>query len=168
MRLTNGTDTVNLTNQIQIRAYLTSGYYVADGEPTADEPEETMDSLRTAKMLLGIKDDGQDYLLTFLIDDMENLINSYCHTAEVPTKLRSLVPQMAAEMYRRKGYGQTAAPQVIKSVTEDKRSVSFETSSASTDTDEFLKEYESRLKPYRCRKGFLPSDISKRKLSEHI
>ena len=36
MRLTNGTDTVNLTNQIQIRAYLTSGYYVADGEPTAD------------------------------------------------------------------------------------------------------------------------------------
>ena len=83
-------------------------------------------------MLLGIKDDGQDYLLSFLIDDMENLINSYCHTAEVPTKLQSLVPQMAAEMYRRKGYGQTAAPQVIKSVTEDKRSVSFETSSAST------------------------------------
>lgn len=127
-----------------------------------------MDSLSTAKMLLGIKDDGQDYLLSFLIDDMENLINSYCHTAEVPTKLQSLVPQMAAEMYRRKGYGQTAAPQVIKSVTEDKRSVSFETSSASTDTDEFLKEYESRLKPYRCRKGFLPSDISERKLSEHI
>lgn len=113
-----------------------------------------MDSLSTAKMLLGIKDNEQDDLLSFLIDDMENLINSYCHTAEVPTKLQSLVPQMAAEMYRRKGYGQTAAPQVIKSVTEDKRSVSFETSSASTDTDEFLKEYESRLRPYRCKRGF--------------
>ena len=45
MRLTNGTDTVNLTNQIQIRAYLTSGYYVADGEPTADEPEETAETV---------------------------------------------------------------------------------------------------------------------------
>ena len=52
-----------------------------------------MDSLSTAKMLLGIKDNEQDDLLSFLIDDMENLINSYCHTAEVPTKLQSLVPQ---------------------------------------------------------------------------
>ena len=42
-----------------------------------------MDSLSTAKMLLGIKDNEQDDLLSFLIDDMENLINSYCHTAEV-------------------------------------------------------------------------------------
>lgn len=127
-----------------------------------------MDSLTTLKMLLGIKDNGQDNLLSFLIEDMENMITSYCHTKEVPTKLQSIVPQMAADMYRRKGYGQANAPQVVKSVTQDKRSVSFETSSASTDTDEFLKEYESRLKPYRCRKGFLPSDISKRKLSEHI
>lgn len=49
MRLTNGTDTVNLTNQIQIRAYLTSGYYVADGEPTADEPEETAETVEGTK-----------------------------------------------------------------------------------------------------------------------
>ena len=49
MRLTNGTDTVNLTNQIQIRAYLTSGYYVADGEPTADEPEETAETVKETK-----------------------------------------------------------------------------------------------------------------------
>ena len=49
MRLTNGTDTVNLTNQIQIRAYLTSGYYVADGEPTADEPEETAETVEETK-----------------------------------------------------------------------------------------------------------------------
>ena len=49
MRLTNGTDTVNLTNQIQIRAYQTSGYYVADGEPTADEPEETKKPTRRKK-----------------------------------------------------------------------------------------------------------------------
>ena len=34
-----------------------------------------MDSLSTAKMLLGIKDNEQDDLLSFLIDDMENLIN---------------------------------------------------------------------------------------------
>jgi hypothetical protein len=51
MRLTNGTDTVNLTNQIQIRAYLTSGYYVADGEPeeTAETVEETKKPTRRKK-----------------------------------------------------------------------------------------------------------------------
>lgn len=62
-----------------------------------------MDSLSTAKMLLGIKDNEQDDLLSFLIDDMENLINSYCHTAEVPTKLQSLVPQMAWKCTAEKG-----------------------------------------------------------------
>lgn len=49
MRLTNGTDTVNLTNQIQIRAYLSSGYYVADGEPTAEVVEETAETVEETK-----------------------------------------------------------------------------------------------------------------------
>lgn len=49
MRLTNGTDTVNLTNHIQVRAYLSSGYYVAGSEPTADEPEETAETVEETK-----------------------------------------------------------------------------------------------------------------------
>lgn len=108
-------------------------------------------------MLLGIKDNEQDSLLSFLIDDTVNMILGYCRIEILPRPLESLVPVIATEMYRRKGYGKADAPQSIKSVTEDKRSVSFESGVA--DADEFLKEYEARLKPFVCRKGRVPSDI---------
>ena len=109
-------------------------------------------------MLLGIKDNEQDSLLSFLIDDTVNLILGYCRISILPRQLESIVPVIAADMYRRKGYGKSEAPQVIKSVTQDKRSVSFK-DSADTDTDEFLKEYEARLKPFRNRRGRIPSEL---------
>ena len=115
------------------------------------------EALGTLKILLGIKDDEQSGLLSFLIEDTVNMILGYCRLDILPRQLESLVPTIAADMYRRKVYGQTEAPQTIKSVTEDKRSVSFE--SNLTDTDEFLKEYEARLKPFVCRKGRVPSDV---------
>lgn len=118
----------------------------------------TTEALKTLKMLLGIEDDKQDSLLSFLIDDTVNLILGYCRIEILPRQLESLVPVIAADMYRRKGYGSTEAPERIQSVTQDKRSVSFKNSS-DTDTDEFLKEYEMRLKPFKCRKGRLPSEF---------
>ena len=116
------------------------------------------EALDRLKMLLGIKDNEQDSLLSFLIDDTVNLILGYCRISILPRQLESIVPVIAADMYRRKGYGKSEAPQVIKSVTQDKRSVSFK-DSADTDTDEFLKEYEARLKPFRNRRGRIPSEL---------
>lgn len=109
-------------------------------------------------MLLGINESEQDSLLSFLIDDTVNMILGYCRIEVLPRQLESLVPVIAADMYRRKGYGTSEAPQQIQSITQDKRSVSFK-SSSDTDTEEFLKEYEARLKPFRCRKGRLPSEL---------
>lgn len=111
--------------------------------------------LDTLKMILGIEDNSKDTLLSFVIEDCENLINSYCHTENVPTKLESIVPIMAADMYRRKGFGQADVPQSVKSITQGDRSISFENTSVGT--DDFLKEYEARLKPFR--RGRVPSDI---------
>lgn len=119
--------------------------------------EQLNNALGTLKMLLGIKDNEQDSLLSFLIDDTVNMILGYCRTDILPRPLESLVPVIAADMYRRKGYGKADAPQTIKSVTEDKRSISFE--SGISDTEDFLEEYEARLKPFVCRKGRVPSDI---------
>ncbi len=109
-------------------------------------------------MLLGIEDNEQDSLLSFLIDDCINLILGYCRIEIIPRQLESLVPVIAADMYRLKRYGKAEAPQVIKSITQDRRSVSFKDSSDS-DTDEFLKEYEARLKPFRNRRGRMPSEL---------
>ena len=108
------------------------------------------------KMLLGIEDEGKDTLLSFLIDDTINLILGYCRLDELPRQLESLVPVIAADMYRAKGYGGEATPEVIKSISEGQREVSYTNTSP---TDNFFENYRDRLKPFVCRKGRVPSDV---------
>lgn len=115
------------------------------------------EALKTLKMLLGIKDDEQNSLLSFLIADTVDAILGYCRIDILPRQLESLVPIIAAENYRAKGYGQAAAPEVVKSISEGDRSVSY----AETNTDnDLLSSYYNRLNPFRSRKGCVPSDKS--------
>ena len=107
-------------------------------------------------MLLGIKDDEQDNLLSFLIDDTVNMIMAYCHIDVLPRQLESLVPKIAADMYRAKGYGDSKSPEVVNSISEGDRSVTY----TETDNDKIFSNYYKRLDPFRKRKGRVPSDIS--------
>ena len=88
-------------------------------------------------MLLGIKDDEQDSLLSFLIDDTVNMIMAYCHIDVLPRQLESLVPKIAADMYRAKGYGGSKSPEVVKSISEGERSVTY----TETDNDKIFSNY---------------------------
>ncbi len=114
------------------------------------------ETLERLKMLLGIKNNEQDGLLSFLIEDTVNLILGYCRIGILPRQLESLVPVIAADMYRSKGYGQSEAPEVVKSISEGERSISF----AETNPDnKFFENYYDRLKPYINRKGRVPSEL---------
>ncbi len=115
------------------------------------------EAMETLEILLGIKDDEQNSLLSFLLDDCVNMILGYCRLEELPRQLESLVPVIAADMYRAKDYGQQDAPQTVKSISEGQRSVSYE--SVVSDTDELLKDYRGRLKPYVNRRGRVPSEL---------
>lgn len=108
------------------------------------------------KMLLGITDDTQDALLEFLTGEVRDMICGYCRIEEVPTKLESLIPVIAADLYRMKGYGAAEAPQVVSTITEDKRSVSFQKNSSESD---ILQNYYRRLRPFVNRKGRLASEL---------
>lgn len=119
--------------------------------------DTNVEALSTLKMLLGIEDSEQDSLLSFLIGDAENLILGHCQIDFIPRQLESLVPKIAADMYRAKGYGSAEAPQIVKSVSQDKRTVSF--SENNTSTEDFLKSYIQRLKPFVRKRGRVPSDI---------
>lgn len=113
------------------------------------------EALSTVKMLLGIENNEQDSLLSFLIDDCVNLILGYCRMEILPRQLESLVPVITTDMYRDKGYGKETAPEIIKSISEGERSVSY----AQTSSDsELLADYYKRLKPFVNRKGRVPSD----------
>lgn len=113
------------------------------------------DALERVKMLLGIEDNEQDGLLSFLIDDCINLILGYCRIEIIPRQLESLVPVIAADMYRAKGYGNDAAPETVKSISEGERSVAY----AETDNEAIINNYYKRLDPYKCRKGRVPSEV---------
>lgn len=114
------------------------------------------EALSTLKMLLGIEDDSKNTLLSFLIDDTVDMILGYCRIEVLPRQLESLVPIIAADMYRSKGYEQENAPEVIKSVSEGDRSVSYADANPKND---FLENYYKRLNPFRNRKGRVPSEI---------
>ena len=114
------------------------------------------EALAKLKMLLGIEDNSSDELLSFLIGETVDMILGYCRIDILPRQLESLVPVIAADMYRAKGYGQESAPDVVKSITEGSRSVSY--AEVSTD-DSFLENYYKRLNPYVNRRGRVPSEV---------
>lgn len=120
--------------------------------------EETTASemLARLKMLLGTEDGGKDELLSFIIADTEQMILSYCRIDTIPKQLQSLVPVIAADYYRAKGYGKEQSPDVVKSITEGDMSVSYAETQPGAD---FFKHYSSRLKPFVNRKGRVPSDF---------
>lgn len=122
------------------------------------EQEKQTEVLQRLKMLLGITDGSKDELLSFLIDDTINLILGYCRICFLPRPLESLVPVIAADMYRAKGYGNESAPEIVKSISEGQRSVSLDSKTPDSD---FLTNYYDRLKPFVNRRGKVPSDVGK-------
>lgn len=119
--------------------------------------EQLNNALGTLKMLLGITDDNSDELLSFLISDTVNLIMGYCRIDTLPRQLESVVPALAADMYRAKGYGKTEAPSVVKSISQGERSVSYADNNLSDES--ILTNYYNRLNPFRNRKGRVPSEV---------
>ena len=116
------------------------------------------ETLTRLKMLLGIKDDEQDSLLSFLIDDVINLILGYCRIEVLPRQLESLVPVIAADLYRIKGYGSSDAPRTVKTVTEGENAITYESAASE---DSLLRNYYKRLNPFKNRQGFVPSDLGR-------
>lgn len=115
------------------------------------------DNLTTLKRLLGIEDNKQDDLLSFLLADTENMVKGYCRIETVPAKLESLIPVIAADMYRTKGYGREQAPLIITAETEGSRSRSY--ARTADNSSDALMGYADRLAPFKSRKGRLPSEL---------
>lgn len=94
--------------------------------------------------------------MSFLIADVENMILGYCRIDIMPRQLESLVPVVAVDMYKAKGYGTTDVTETVKSISEGGRSVTIDTNRPS---DNFLSSYYKRLNPFKNRKGRVPSEL---------
>ncbi|MCH5212262.1 MAG: phage head-tail connector protein [Oscillospiraceae bacterium] len=113
-----------------------------------------MAAIDKVKVLLGITDSSPDELLELIIAETEEYIKDYCHVKSVPAKLEGIVPFMATDLYRAKGYGSSELPSDVKSISEGARSVSYEVKRPA----DVFSSYNARLKKHR--KGRMPSDIS--------
>lgn len=118
-----------------------------------------LEILNNAKMLLAPEDGASeeekmktDALLTFLISDTIGAVMKYCRIEVLPRQLYGLIAQIAAELYRSRGYGDGADAPAVKSVTEGERRVEFEDSSA------VFASFVSRLKPFINKSARLPSE----------
>lgn len=108
------------------------------------------------KLLLGLTDGTADELLKLIIEDTENHILGYCRIKFLPRPLESLVPVLAADMYRETAAGKSEVPSDVSQVTQGNRSVAYAVTRA--DAGGVFARYERLLRPYR--RARVPSDVT--------
>ena len=94
--------------------------------------------LSKLKQLLGIdlEDTSKDVPLNFAMDNVQEVINNYCHTAEIP--------------WRNENFGESTATQgSVSSISEGDTSVSFNQTADVSYQDSLLKNYRAVLNRYR-------------------
>lgn len=110
-----------------------------------------MTQLEKLKKLLGIEltDTTKDFLLQFILDDVEQIIKDYCNIKEVPETLNNTVLKMAIDMYRNENLGnEESSLGSISSITEGDTSISYR-SSTTEFKDSLIKDYKAKLNKYR-------------------
>lgn len=112
--------------------------------------------LKRAKLLLGIADTAADELLKIIIEDAENHILGYCRIKFLPRPLESLVPVIAADVYRETAAGKSDAVSDVTELTQGNRHVAYSVTRA--DAGGVFERYEKRLAAYR--RARVPSDVT--------
>lgn len=101
------------------------------------------------KRLLGIEDDNSDFMVDFLIEDVEEIIKNYCNVEEVPEGLLNTAYRMAMDLYRNENIGRESAAVSVSSITEGDTSTSFVQYADDNFKDTILKNYSRTLNRYR-------------------
>ncbi|MEF9952204.1 MAG: phage head-tail connector protein [Clostridium sp.] len=107
--------------------------------------------LEKIKSLLGIKrdDTSRDAIISFIIDDVTEIIKNYCGVDLVPPGLNNTVIRMAIDIYRNENLGEEEGPVgSISSITEGDTSVSYK-GATSDYTTSMLKNYKTQLNRFR-------------------
>jgi hypothetical protein len=101
--------------------------------------------------LLGIvaPDSNIKFILEFILEDVNEIVKSYCNITEIPSALNSTILKMAIDMYRSRGLGSEETPLgAISSITEGDVSISYR-SNVTEIKDSLLTNYKSQLSKYR-------------------
>lgn len=104
------------------------------------------------KRLLGLdmSDTSKDFILQFILDDVEGKVLDYCHLEELPMGLKSTCYRMAVDLYRNEALGEEEPETVVSTISEGDTSTSFKVKEKDkTYIESILKDYRSQLNRYR-------------------
>jgi hypothetical protein len=109
--------------------------------------------LEVLKPLLGlaVSDTSQDAVLTFILEDVQEVILNYCNLDELPNGLKNTAYRMAMDLYRNEGVGDAdGAGGNVTSIKEGDTQVNFgATRYEATFAASVLKDYLPQLNRYR-------------------
>lgn len=102
------------------------------------------------KDLLGISKEevSQDPQLTFILEDVEEMVKNHCHIRSVPDGLVNTCYRMAVDLYRHERLGEESAPVTVSSISEGDTKTSFSSASGVLQGS-ILKNYKAQLNRYR-------------------
>ena len=104
------------------------------------------------KRLLGldISDTSKDFILQFILDDVEEKVLNYCNIEEIPSGLKNTCYRMAVDMYRNERLGHEERETIVSSITEGDTTTSFKVKEQDkTYLDSIFKDYSKQLNKYR-------------------
>lgn len=106
------------------------------------------DNVDKVKKLLGIKDNEQDVLVEFALDNASEIIKNYCNIKSVPAELNLTMIRMGVDLFRNEKFGSSDVPLKVTGVTIGDTSTSFGYISADYSAT-VLKSYTKVLNRYR-------------------
>lgn len=104
------------------------------------------------KALLGITDTTQDAIINYLIGLVTQLVKDYTRLTTLPPTVSTYMVDMVIDRYRMRGYGQTGLPQVVSSITEDRKQIQFRDTSPAPDVNygiSLSEQEKAQLRRYR-------------------
>lgn len=106
--------------------------------------------LAKLKGLLGIpaEEASRDFVLSFVLGDVEETILNYCNLEELPAGLINTAYRMAIDLYRYEQLGSSDMPLTITTISEGDISTSFSNAADSLHGG-VLKDYQGQLNRYR-------------------
>ena len=105
--------------------------------------------LTKLKQYLGIRDDEQDAILKFIMEDTEEIILNYCNIDQIPKGLLHTSYRMAMDLYRNENVGCEEDAVSVSSITVGDTSTSFRQTANDSFKDSILKNYRKILNRYR-------------------
>lgn len=105
--------------------------------------------LTKLKQYLGIRDDEQDAILKFIMEDTEEIILNYCNIDQIPKGLLHTSYRMAMDLYRNENVGCEEDAVSVSSITVGDTSTSFRQTTNDSFKDSILKNYRKILNRYR-------------------